>query len=381
MAFTINSAQVLDTAAASSPMTYSSLASVVFNLSGGGNTLTQLSQPAAAVTYNAGSLSNTLNISGGTFNIAADPQISSGNLTVNDNANLTFSAPASGSGYNARNLYALNLGTGATAKLLAASTTSSDRTVLVTGSLSISTGATLDLTNNAMIVHNGIISTLTALIAKGFNAGSGYWNGTGITSSNARGDTTELTAIGVISNNYSGTAIYSNTFDNQSVSLNDVLVKYTYVGDANLDGAVNGSDYTKIDNGFHNNLTGWLNGDFNYDGVVNGSDYTLIDNAFNMQSASLAAQISSPAARLSTRIAVQAAPQNVIAVGSKARLGRDVSSIKDIAGSLKPSFAQNIFNTKSVIGFSDWTQQSIETRMQKKDLLDDLMPLYPPSNS
>jgi hypothetical protein len=49
-----------------------------------------------------------------------------------------------------------------------------------------------------------------------------------------------------------------------------------------------------VDNAFLNNqnmsnpqLTGWQNGDFNYDGAVNGSDYTLIDNAFNSQGPSL----------------------------------------------------------------------------------------------
>ena len=55
-------------------------------------------------------------------------------------------------------------------------------------------------------------------------------------------------------------------------------MKYTYFGDANLDGVVNASDYTLIDNGFNSQtsgplLTGWFNGDFNYDGVVNGDDY------------------------------------------------------------------------------------------------------------
>jgi hypothetical protein len=60
-----------------------------------------------------------------------------------------------------------------------------------------------------------------------------------------------------------------------------VLVKYTYYGDANLDGIVNGADYQQIDNGFGMHLTGWSNGDFNYDGVVDGSDYSLIDNTFN----------------------------------------------------------------------------------------------------
>ena len=63
-------------------------------------------------------------------------------------------------------------------------------------------------------------------------------------------------------------------------------MKYTYYGDANLDGKVDGSDYSRIDASFlaeqtGPNVTGWYNGDFNYDGVVNGSDYTLIDNAFN----------------------------------------------------------------------------------------------------
>jgi hypothetical protein len=82
-----------------------------------------------------------------------------------------------------------------------------------------------------------------------------------------------------------------------------VLVKYTYFGDANLDGHVDGSDYSLIDNGFLNHLTGWYNGDFNYDGVVNGSDYTLIDNAFNTQGASIASIVASPDAVETAQIA------------------------------------------------------------------------------
>ena len=58
-----------------------------------------------------------------------------------------------------------------------------------------------------------------------------------------------------------------------------------------LDGKVDATDYSRIDNGYLNHLTGWYNGDFNYDGVVNGSDYTLIDNAFNMQGAQLSAEV------------------------------------------------------------------------------------------
>jgi hypothetical protein len=153
----------------------------------------------------------------------------------------------------------------------------------------------LDLTDNALIIHNGNLAQITAAIQAGSN--NLTWNGTaGITSSTAAADTTHLTALGVIQNvGPSGTAIYTTTFDGQTnlnLTSSDLLLRYTYYGDANLDGQVDGSDYSLIDNGFLNQLTGWQNGDFNYDGVVDGSDYTLIDNAFNQQSGTRLAAVS-----------------------------------------------------------------------------------------
>jgi hypothetical protein len=282
LAFSINASKVTDTADASSPITYTSVGNIELDLAGGSNTLTQLAQPAAAVTFNAGPGNNTLNVSGGSYSFSADPALTSGSLTVNDNAAVVFTAPTAGSGYNARNLAALNIGSAATATLTPSTATTTDRTVLETGGLSITTGGTLDIGNNAVIVHGGDLPAITSLIKTGFNAGSGYWNGVGITSTSARTDTTLLTAVGVISNNISGVAIDS-TFDNQPVSASDVLIKFTYYGDATLDGKVDGSDYSRIDSGYLTYATGWFNGDFNYDGSVDGSDYTLIDNAFNAQ--------------------------------------------------------------------------------------------------
>ncbi len=142
----------------------------------------------------------------------------------------------------------------------------------------------LDLSNNDLIVHNGSLANITNQIEQGYNGGP--WTGVGgITSSVAA--TITNTALGVELNS-NGSGPLMTSFDSQAVTSTDVLVKYTYVGDANLDGVVNGSDYTLIDNGFNSHLTGWRNGDFNYDGVVNGDDYTLIDNAFNTQGPSLA---------------------------------------------------------------------------------------------
>jgi hypothetical protein len=102
----------------------------------------------------------------------------------------------------------------------------------------------------------------------------------------------------VILNTTTGSTPIYTSLDGSAVAVNDVLVKFTYYGDANLDGKVDGSDYSRIDNGALNHLTGWFNGDFNYDGMINGSDYTLIDNAFNTQGAQLASELASPTAQI-----------------------------------------------------------------------------------
>jgi MYXO-CTERM domain-containing protein len=58
---------------------------------------------------------------------------------------------------------------------------------------------------------------------------------------------------------------------------------HTYLGDANLDGYVDGDDYSLIDSGYGNHWTGWFNGDFNGDGLVDGDDYSLIDSSYGNQ--------------------------------------------------------------------------------------------------
>jgi autotransporter-associated beta strand protein len=157
----------------------------------------------------------------------------------------------------------------------------------------LNNSGTIDITNNALVIQNGSIGTITAQISQAYN--NGAWNGTSatggvISSSAAASDTTHLTAVGV--------AEGLTSFDGLAVAPTDVLVKYTYYGDADLNGSVDGSDYSRIDNAYLNNLnssnaplTGWYNGDFNYDGVINGSDYTLIDNAFNTQGAAIDAAV------------------------------------------------------------------------------------------
>jgi hypothetical protein len=75
-------------------------------------------------------------------------------------------------------------------------------------------------------------------------------------------------------------------FGGQTVALESVLARYTFYGDVNLDGVVDGLDYIYVDAAFTYYLatgeymSGWLNGDFNYDGVVDQVDYIYIDGAF-----------------------------------------------------------------------------------------------------
>jgi hypothetical protein len=177
-------------------------------------------------------------------------------------------------------------------------------------SASFGSGATLDVGGNDADFTSTPLSALNALLSTGYSAGS--WTGPGIDSSFAATDTTHLTALGVIQNNQGGTPIFSssNLFDGTVPGAGDVLIKYTYYGDANLDGRVNGTDYSRIDNSVLNHLTGWFNGDFSYNGTINGSDYTLIDNAYNTQGASLAAEVAATTAPVVKPTAAQAVEAN-----------------------------------------------------------------------
>jgi len=70
-----------------------------------------------------------------------------------------------------------------------------------------------------------------------------------------------------------------------AVPLNSVIGKYTYFGDANLDGQVTGDDYTIIDSNLNTTPPvgfGWISGDMNLDGIVTGDDYTTIDSNLNL---------------------------------------------------------------------------------------------------
>ncbi len=93
-----------------------------------------------------------------------------------------------------------------------------------------------------------------------------------------------LTTLAVATADQAG--LTGGTFGGNPVIGTDVLVMYTYAGDANLDGTINPDDYANISfNDPNPNAHGYYNGDFNYDGDINADDFALIDFNFNAQGA------------------------------------------------------------------------------------------------
>jgi hypothetical protein len=109
----------------------------------------------------------------------------------------------------------------------------------------------VDIAGGTLQLDQGITSsTIIAQINSGYDRGA--WDGTsGITSSLAA--LNPAAAIG-----------YENTG-------NSYTLMYTWIGDTNLDGVVDASDFAAISP----TGTTWSTGDFNYDGQVNADDYAL----------------------------------------------------------------------------------------------------------
>ena len=185
----------------------------------------------------------------------------------------------------------------------------------------------LDVADNDLDLPAASLATVTDQARQGYAAGT--WAGPGgIVSASAAADAARLTAVGVIQNDQGGSPIYtaSNPFDGITPGPSDVLVKFTYYGDANLDGVVDGQDYALIDAGYASGgmLTGWYWGDFNYDGAVDASDYTLIDNAFNAQATSLSPTsiVAVDTAEVAAASVPEPAAVGWVAVGAAAVFGR-----------------------------------------------------------
>jgi hypothetical protein len=223
-----------------------------------------------------------------TFNVAPGATLVIGNpLTINSGVSLTQSgggvviyqstiSVASGASVtfaNSTYVQSISMAAGATTSLTGAGT------VLELGSLQ--SGGTFDLNNNSLLINYSGSSDPIALVRAELTSGNngGAWNGPGIMSTAAQHNP-------AYSLGYADAADPGNP---AGLASGTILVKYTLLGDADLNGVVNGIDYGIFAANFNTSVTAWDQGDFNYDGIVNGMDFIALADNLNQGSTAPAA--------------------------------------------------------------------------------------------
>jgi hypothetical protein len=211
-----------------------------------------------------------LNFAGGTHTLNHPNGSFTGGGAVNVTAGALVAA-------NADTLTGANLtiGTGAVVN-----TTAGFAKAVTLGSVATTGTGKFDLNDNSAVVTNMTLAQVRAAIASGYAGGA--WNGPGINSSTAAGQT--LYAVGFAPNSTLNKSSFKGV---TSVNASDILVKYTYYGDADLTGDVTLDDFTLFLNGYQNAGTTWVQGDFDYSGVVTLDDLTLFLAGYQQQGAPL----------------------------------------------------------------------------------------------
>ena len=163
---------------------------------------------------------------------------------------------------------------------IGASTLSGGKSILHIGSINIAGGslaptAKLDITKNAMVIdYTG--ATPIQSIRQYIKAGAaGNWTGNGITSS-AAASSPNAGETGKTGLGYGEASVLSITnFLGDPVDADTILVRYTYLGDANLDGQVDISDLGRLATAWQTAGV-WTGGDFNYDAFIDISDLGIL---------------------------------------------------------------------------------------------------------
>jgi T5SS/PEP-CTERM-associated repeat protein len=166
------------------------------------------------------------------------------------------------------------------------------------GDYTLTGDARYDLRDNKLIADKsagtftgGAYTGVQGDVQRGYNFGA--WDQGGLTTSEDHagqnaGVLSGTTTIGVAT---ASQVLFIEPTDTtvvwgQTVTGATTIAMYTYAGDLNFDGLVDGADYGVIDNSVQFPGTdGYANGDFNYDGVIDGADYGVIDNTIQLQGA------------------------------------------------------------------------------------------------
>ena len=147
----------------------------------------------------------------------------------------------------------------------------------------------LDLTDNDLVIDYTIDdqhptspgATLRQQIASGYNGGA--WTGNGITSSAAAADPSTALGYGEASSILGLSGGDTGTFSGQTVDATTFLIRYTKLGDANLDGSVSFPDLVALAQNYNTSdgSATWERGDFNFDGNVGFPDLVALAQNYN----------------------------------------------------------------------------------------------------
>jgi hypothetical protein len=268
------------------PITYGALEQLSVFLGDGNDTLTQTAQPGTTLTFDADP-PDTLNVNAGFFAFAPGATFGGGpSVNVASGAGLLLEGD--------QHLRSLQLNGGI------ATTAANGAAVLILNAISASGGGRLNLSNNALIVDYTGPSPLAAvrnLLVSGRSGGT--WNGNGINSSAAAimvgtalgyGESAAILGVG------------GGSFAGQNVDGSAVLIRYTRLGDTDLDRDVDLSDLGNMASSF-GVASGkfWNNGDLDFDGDVDLNDLGSLATYFSTTFAVAKAQ--TPAVTLSAPMA------------------------------------------------------------------------------
>jgi len=157
-------------------------------------------------------------------------------------------------------------------------------------SLSLDASATLNLTDNALVLDYTGTSPVASVRAKILSGrgGPGFgasWTGAGISSSavaQANFADPEAWSIGFAENSALPLGPYT-AFRGEGVDDTSVLIALARTGDANLDGLVGDDDVTIVNATYAPGVAQphWALGDFDYNGFVDDDDVTLLGVFYN----------------------------------------------------------------------------------------------------
>jgi hypothetical protein len=159
------------------------------------------------------------------------------------------------------------------------------------GALDIQGNGKLDLKDKDLIIDYTGASPIGSWNGSAYTGISG-WIQTGrhgargiVTTSNPSASSMTMLGYGEASATAHISGSQTSVWGGKLVDATCVLIKFTYAGDVDLNGRLDGDDFFAIDSHVLQSAAvfGHMNGDFNLDGQIDGDDYFLIDSNYVTQ--------------------------------------------------------------------------------------------------